>query len=83
MIVPPDEEARHALLVLCLKEIKHSLSRSDLSKLAKLSNNYSGSDLTQLAKEAALAPLRELTTEQVNRLVIPNHSLIGYIFFIS
>ena len=67
MIVPPDEAARHDLLKKCLTEIKHSLKASDLKKLARQTENYSGSDLTQLAKEAALAPLRELTTEQVNR----------------
>ena len=77
MIVPPDESARHALILLCLSDVKHSLSKKDLTKLAQLTNHYSGSDLTQLAKEAALAPLRELTTEQVNRLVhqIMNHYL--------
>jgi len=67
MIVAPDEQARHDLLIQCLKEIKHSLSKTDLKRLAKMTENYSGSDLTQLAKEAALAPLRELTTDQVNR----------------
>ena len=34
------------------------LSDGDLTKLAKLTEGYSGFDLTALAKDAALAPIR-------------------------
>ena len=67
MIVPPDEESRKKLIEKSLSETRHSLSKTDLKKLSVATKNYSGSDLVQLAKEAALAPLRELTTEQINK----------------
>ena len=37
-----------------------ALSGGDLDAVASLTEGYSGSDLTQLCKEAAMEPLREL-----------------------
>ena len=70
MIVPPDEDSRRKILEKNLSDTRHSLTKTDLKKLAVATKNYSGSDLFQLAKEAALAPLRELTTAQINKLVL-------------
>ncbi|KAG7230034.1 hypothetical protein INR49_009754 [Caranx melampygus] len=41
------------------------LSKNELSTLAKQTAGYSGSDLTSLAKDAALGPIRELAPDQV------------------
>lgn len=41
------------------------MSSREMDVLAGLTEGYSGSDLTSLAKDAALAPIRELKPEQV------------------
>ena len=60
MLPPPDDIARQQLVSHSLKEVKHNLSAKEIARLGDLTVGYSGSDLTQLVKEAALAPIREL-----------------------
>lgn len=63
----PDSETRVELLgKLLAKQGSPSLSGAELKRLAALTEGYSGSDLTALAKDAALGPIRELQPEQVS-----------------
>uniref|UniRef100_A0A8C4NF48 Uncharacterized protein n=1 Tax=Eptatretus burgeri TaxID=7764 RepID=A0A8C4NF48_EPTBU len=64
----PDEEARKQILENLL--IKHGgpLCAKDILQLSRMTTGYSGSDLTSLAKDAALGPIRELTVEQVKSM---------------
>ena len=50
-----------------MKKQNNPLSRKDLEHLAAQTDGYSGSDLTALAKDAALGPIREMADEQVKR----------------
>lgn len=68
MLPPPDDIARQQLVSHSLREVKHNLSEKDIARLGDLTVGYSGSDLTQLVKEAALAPIRELSMSQVTRI---------------
>jgi spastin len=43
-----------------------------LDELATLTDGYSGSDLTALAKDAALGPIRGVTSEQLRSIDIEN-----------
>uniref|UniRef100_A0AAX7VHJ9 Fidgetin-like protein 1 n=1 Tax=Astatotilapia calliptera TaxID=8154 RepID=A0AAX7VHJ9_ASTCA len=61
----PDEKTRFTLLKNLLGTHGSPLSQDELSCLAKVTEGYSGSDLTALAKDAALGPIRELAPEQV------------------
>ncbi|XP_069546222.1 spastin-like isoform X3 [Brachyistius frenatus] len=61
----PDEETRFTLLNNLLGKHGNPLNRNELSCLAKWTTGYSGSDLTSLAKDAALGPIRELGPDQV------------------
>ncbi|XP_030604079.1 spastin-like [Archocentrus centrarchus] len=61
----PDEKTRLTLLKNLLGKHGSPLSHSDLSHLAKATAGYSGSDLTALARDAALGPIRELGPDQV------------------
>uniref|UniRef100_A0A672J8E7 microtubule-severing ATPase n=1 Tax=Salarias fasciatus TaxID=181472 RepID=A0A672J8E7_SALFA len=61
----PDDETRFTLLKNLLGKHGNPLSKSELSHLAKATAGYSGSDLTSLAKDAALGPIRELGPDQV------------------
>uniref|UniRef100_A0A8C9Y6N8 Spastin n=1 Tax=Sander lucioperca TaxID=283035 RepID=A0A8C9Y6N8_SANLU len=64
----PDEETRVTLLKNLLGKHGNPLSKNELSLLAKKSEGYSGSDLTSLAKDAALGPIRELGPDQVRSM---------------
>ncbi|KAL8610922.1 hypothetical protein ACOMHN_042540 [Nucella lapillus] len=61
----PDHETRVTMLTHLLKKQGCALSKKDLSRLASLTEGYSGSDLTALAKDAALGPIRELSVTEV------------------
>lgn len=61
----PDTCARVALLQKLLSKHDNPLSKKELERLARLTDGYSGSDLTALAKDAALAPIRELDREEL------------------
>lgn len=55
----PDSEGRRALLMHLLDGQPSRLSASDLERLVSATGGYSGSDLSALCREAAMAPLRE------------------------
>ncbi|XP_065295084.1 spastin isoform X1 [Dermacentor albipictus] len=61
----PDENTRVILLEKLLRKQNSPLSLDKLKYLARVTSGYSGSDLTALAKDAALGPIRELNPEQV------------------
>ncbi|KAG0559507.1 hypothetical protein KC19_10G110500 [Ceratodon purpureus] len=56
----PDAEARRALLKNLLKGDDYALQGSDLERLVRETDGYSGSDLKALCQEAAMLPIREL-----------------------
>ncbi|XP_068597875.1 spastin isoform X2 [Brachionichthys hirsutus] len=55
----PDEETRCTLLKNLLGKHGNPLSKNELRSLAKATAGHSGSDLTSLAKDAALGPIRD------------------------
>lgn len=54
----PSRVTRVALLKRLLEKHNDPLSEAELDRLATLTDGYSGSDLTGLAKDAALGPIR-------------------------
>lgn len=54
----PDLETRIKLLKKLLAKQGCSLTQQELKRLATLTEGYSASDLTALAKDAALGPIR-------------------------
>ncbi|XP_003744537.1 spastin [Galendromus occidentalis] len=66
----PDATTRETLLRQLLRspQVSSYLSDEDLHILAQWTEGYSGSDLTNLAKDAALAPLRDFEPEQLRSL---------------
>uniref|UniRef100_A0A8D3C9C8 Fidgetin-like protein 1 n=1 Tax=Scophthalmus maximus TaxID=52904 RepID=A0A8D3C9C8_SCOMX len=59
------DKTRSTLLTNLLGKHGNPLSINELSYVAKVTAGYSGSDLTALAKDAALGPIRELGPDQV------------------
>ena len=56
----PESPTRLALLLHLFRGQSHSLSQNDFATIVKQTAGYSGSDLTALAREASLEPIREL-----------------------
>ncbi|CAG7716737.1 unnamed protein product [Allacma fusca] len=64
----PEQATRVTLLRKLLSSHGNPLSERELNELAKLTDGYSGSDLTALAKDAALGPIRGLNPSEVKSL---------------
>ncbi|XP_011258442.1 spastin isoform X3 [Camponotus floridanus] len=64
----PDLQTRIVLLQRLLAKHNDPLTPEELNEMAVLTEGYSGSDLTGLAKDAALGPIRELNPDQVKEL---------------
>ncbi|SCU78456.1 LADA_0A05710g1_1 [Lachancea dasiensis] len=56
----PEVETRKKQLSKLLMHQTHTLTEDDFTELLELTDGYSGSDITSLAKDAAMGPLREL-----------------------
>ncbi|KAH8193933.1 hypothetical protein TruAng_011901 [Truncatella angustata] len=56
----PEPETRATQLRTLLGQQKHNLSEDDMLELVALTDGFSGSDITALAKDAAMGPLRSL-----------------------
>ncbi|CCU75748.1 putative AAA family ATPase [Blumeria hordei DH14] len=56
----PEEKTRESHLKSLLSHQKHDLENDDIERLVNLTKGFSGSDLTALAKDAAMGPLRSL-----------------------
>ena len=64
----PSEPDRHRLLQLLLAQQRHEISEQQLRLIASKLSGYSSSDITQLAKDAAAAPLRKMSSAEVQRV---------------
>lgn len=54
----PDNQTRIVLLKRLLAKHNDPLTEEELNQMSELTEGYSGSDLTGLAKDAALGPIR-------------------------
>lgn len=62
----PEPETRMAHFKKLLSNTENSLTEEDMDKLVELTEGYSGSDITSLAKDAAIWPIRELGSKMLN-----------------
>ncbi|GAD94816.1 AAA family ATPase, putative [Paecilomyces variotii No. 5] len=56
----PEHEVREQQIRKLLSHQKHELSDTDIEVLVRVTEGFSGSDITALAKDAAMGPLRNL-----------------------
>ncbi|KNC86787.1 hypothetical protein SARC_01080 [Sphaeroforma arctica JP610] len=56
----PDKEGRQQLFDIVLASQAHSLTPEELEALVQKTKGYSGSDISNLCKEAALGPIRNI-----------------------
>ena len=67
-ITLPDIKTRYQILAHLLATHGNPLSAKELQKLAEMTDGYSGSDLTALAKDAALGPIREIGIDRIQNI---------------
>ncbi|KAL4641374.1 spastin-like [Arapaima gigas] len=79
----PTEETRFQLMQNLLAKHGCPLGQSELAQLARMTEGYSGSDLTALAKDAALGPIRELHPEQVKNMAASEMRNIKFADFVE
>ena len=56
----PEATTREKLLLHLMKDQKSTITTSDMKSVVQLTAGYSGSDLTALAREASLGPIRAM-----------------------
>ena len=56
----PDLEARKAIIENLLLKQRHSLASADISEIGLKTDGYSGADVDNLCREAALGPIRSI-----------------------
>lgn len=66
----PDFDARRALLEKLLSKHDNPLSKREIVQIAHETEGYSSSDLTALAKDAALGPIRDLDPNLVKSVEV-------------
>lgn len=64
----PDKNTRISMIKKLLENQSHSIRSYQFDELARLTDGYSGSDLTALAKDASLGPIREQSVERLKTL---------------
>ncbi|XP_077342257.1 spastin isoform X2 [Lithobates pipiens] len=79
----PNDETRLLLLKNLLSKQGNPLTQKELAQLARQTEGYSGSDITALAKDAALGPIRELKPEQVKNMSASEMRNIKYSDFLN
>jgi spastin len=64
----PNKEDRVQLLDHLLKQQYNDLTVHEIHQIGQLTHGYSGSDLANLARDAAYGPIRELRIDEVKSL---------------
>lgn len=79
----PERETRKKLLSHLLeRQSNHcSISSKEMQELVQLTEGYSGSDLTALAKEAAMGPIRDLEEEDLLSIKVDSVRSISMVDF--
>jgi SpoVK/Ycf46/Vps4 family AAA+-type ATPase len=77
----PKAKDRKKMLKKSMDDIEHTLTKKQFSDLSLITDGWSGSDLQSLAREAAMAPVRECIRRAAllkrRRLLLSSHSSRG------
>jgi len=61
----PELEARKRIITNLLGKEKHKLTHAEIEEVSRLTEGYSGADMANLCKEAAMGPIRSLDFSQI------------------
>ena len=79
----PDGVARNAITSRLMSEQSHSLNEQDLDGIVSKTAGFSGADMTNLCREAALGPIRSLDVEDIFQVSKEEVRSINYEDFIN
>ncbi|CAL1535521.1 unnamed protein product [Lymnaea stagnalis] len=66
LLIPlPEPVARRQIVTNLMAQQKNSLSETDIEAIVKQTDGYSGADMTNLCREAALGPIRSIPFEEM------------------
>ena len=65
---PLDEDGRFEFIKKVINRVETNLSDEDIKEIAKMTNDYSNSDLMEMCREAAYQPVRELSMEEILKI---------------
>jgi len=66
LVALPSQSARRQLLLHCLGSLPQTLSEDDLETLAETTHGWSGSDIENWCRDAAMGPLRRFLQRQAS-----------------
>ncbi|KAA3674526.1 uncharacterized protein DEA37_0008376 [Paragonimus westermani] len=64
----PDLKARRQIVEHLLKQQRHRLAATDFAVVAQRTKGYSGADMANLCREAAMGPIRSLSLETIQSI---------------
>ena len=60
--------ARRSIVTRLLAREEHELTAAQLDQIGQLTQGYSGADMANLCKEAAMGPIRSMDFSQIQRI---------------
>ncbi|KAI9031380.1 P-loop containing nucleoside triphosphate hydrolase protein [Hyaloraphidium curvatum] len=66
----PNKEARKRLLKNLLLKVPNNLTEQEIDTVCDRTEGYSGSDLDQTVREAALGPIRNMAFEEIEKMAV-------------
>lgn len=64
----PEHEARGQIVNNLLRTERHDLNQENVQEISRLTNGYSGADMTNLCKEASMGPIRSIPFSQLENI---------------
>ncbi|XP_031573495.1 fidgetin-like protein 1 isoform X2 [Actinia tenebrosa] len=77
----PDGGARHQIIQNLLSQQNYNLTEQDISKIVTRTEGYSGSDMSNLCREAAIGPIRCIATSDIEHITADQVRPIEYTDF--
>ncbi|CAL4065842.1 unnamed protein product, partial [Meganyctiphanes norvegica] len=66
----PEASARQQIITNLLANQSHTLSGADMTKVCELTDGYSGADMANLCREAALGPIRSINFADIQSISV-------------
>ncbi|XP_045110878.1 fidgetin-like protein 1 [Portunus trituberculatus] len=66
----PDHQARQQITEKLMVSQSHSLMPDDIDHICKLTEGYSGADMANLCREAALGPIRSISFDDIHHISV-------------